>query len=141
MLDSRVVDITRRGILSFDEAYERVLILKRLTGRYANIVEGKMTQLESLSPKHMSLIHLLENEINEYIQEWHRKVRILGGLPRGLWLVHFDAGFGYYCWKYPETKLGYWHTYNEGFENRKKIILEEEFHIEKNERIVVSLNL
>ncbi|MCB0390208.1 MAG: DUF2203 family protein [Bdellovibrionales bacterium] len=141
MSDDQVVDISRRGVLSFDEACERVLVLKRLTVRYAELVERKMTQLESLSESHLELIHDIENEINILIHEWHGKVRRLGGIPKGLWLVDFDAGFGYYCWKFPEAELSYWHTYNEGFDNRKKIIVEDENEFVLVNESIVSLNL
>ena len=75
------------------------------------------------------------------IHEWHGKVRRLGGIRKGLWLVDFDAGFGYYCWKFPEAELSYWHTYNEGFDNRKKIIVEDENEFVLVNESIVSLNL
>ena len=34
---------------------------------------------------------------------------------KGLWLVDFDSGDGYWCWAYPEDDLGYWHSYEGGF--------------------------
>ena len=37
---------------------------------------------------------------------------------KGLWLVDFDSGAGYYCWKYPEPSLDYFHGYEEGFAGR-----------------------
>ena len=140
MREGQLVDITRRGVLDFDEASERVFILKKLTSKYVENVERRMTQLESLSQSQLELIHKLEDEINTYIHEWHRKVRQLGGEPKGLWLVDFDSGFGYYCWKYPEAKLKFWHTYNDGFEGRKKITFEEEINIEQECQNIVFLN-
>jgi hypothetical protein len=121
----QVVDLSRRGVLSLGEACERVLVLKSLTGKYVELVEGKMSRLESLPATQIELICSLENEINKYIHEWHSKVRKLAGIPKGLWLVDFDSGFGYYCWKYPEPKLEFWHDYNLGFESRKRIVFEK----------------
>jgi hypothetical protein len=40
---------------------------------------------------------------------------------KGLWLVDFDNGSGCYCWRYPETGLDYFHTYEEGFRGRMRI--------------------
>ncbi len=37
---------------------------------------------------------------------------------KGVWLVDFDSGGGYYCWKYPETGLNHFHSYDEGFSGR-----------------------
>ncbi len=140
MTDNHVVDLSRRGVLSYDEACERVLVLKCLTVRYAEIVERKMAQLESLPQNQLELIQQVEEEINKYIHEWHCKVRKLGGTPKGLWLVDFDSGFGYYCWKYPEGKLEFWNSYNEGFENRKKITLESELRPVLTSENIVSIS-
>lgn len=139
MDDSRVVDLSRRGVLSYDEACERVLVLRSLTAKYVEKVEKMMTQLESLSQEQIERIQDLEENINTLIHEWHGKVRKLAGVPKGLWLVDFDAGFGYYCWKFPESRLQYWHKYNEGFEARKKITVDNGTSFDTEN--VVSLNL
>jgi len=125
MFEQQVVDLSRTGELTFEEAFERSRILKKLTGKYVEQVEARMSRLESLDSKDLDLILQLEKEVNQLIYEWHSKVRKLAGTPKGLWLVVFDSGFGYYCWKYPENCLEYWHSYAEGYESRKRICLEE----------------
>ena len=77
-----------------------------------------MTHLDNLSEAETEKAKSLEKEIDEKIQLWNQKVERLGGLPRGLWLVDFDAGDGYYCWKYPETEIAFWHGYKSGFMGR-----------------------
>ena len=47
-----------------------------------------------------------------------RQITGLGLEVKGLWLVDFDSGAGYYCWKYPESSLEYFHGYDEGFSGR-----------------------
>jgi len=121
MDEPQLVDLSRRGVLTFEEAESRVRVLKSLTGKYVEQVESKMSRLENLDPKDMDLLLSLEEEVNKLIYEWHSKVRKLAGTPKGLWLVDFDAGFGNYCWKYPESHLEYWHSYSEGFESRRRI--------------------
>ena len=37
----------------------------------------------------------------------------LGIDVKGLWLIDFDNGSGYYCWHYPEEGLQFFHTYEE----------------------------
>ena len=59
-----------------------------------------------------------EAERQEVVREWVEKVSGFGVEVKGLWLVDFDAGAGYYCWKYPETSLDYFHGYDEGFAGR-----------------------
>ena len=46
----------------------------------------------------------------------------LGIVVKGLWLVDFDNGEGYYCWKYPEPAIRHYHGYDEGFAGRMKIV-------------------
>jgi regulator of sirC expression with transglutaminase-like and TPR domain len=59
-----------------------------------------------------------EAERQEVVQGWVEKVSGFGVEVKGLWLVDFDSGAGYYCWKYPETSLDYFHGYDEGFAGR-----------------------
>lgn len=55
------------------------------------------------------------------VQKWATDVMRLGIEVKGLWLVDFDNGSGYYCWKHPEPSLQYFHGYEEGFEGRVKL--------------------
>ena len=36
---------------------------------------------------------------------WTRDMEMLGVVVKGLWLIDFDSGEGYYCWKYPEPAV------------------------------------
>ena len=55
------------------------------------------------------------------VTDWARAVMDLGLEVKGLWLVDFDSGGGYYCWQYPEPALEYFHGYEEGFGGRVKL--------------------
>jgi len=35
--------------------------------------------------------------------------------------VDFDSGAGYYCWKWPEESLSFFHGYQEGFAGRIRL--------------------
>ncbi|HSE65051.1 MAG TPA: tetratricopeptide repeat protein [Thermoanaerobaculia bacterium] len=59
-----------------------------------------------------------EEERQTVVGEWAREILALGAEIKGLWLVDFDSGAGYYCWKYPEASLEYFHGYEEGFAGR-----------------------
>ncbi len=63
----------------------------------------------------------LEERIQQAVQRWAREMEALGLAVKGLWLVDFDSGSGYYCWKWPEERLEYYHTYEEGLEGRIRI--------------------
>ena len=50
-----------------------------------------------------------------------REMEALGLEVKGLWLVDFDSGGGFYCWRWPEPALAHFHTYDEGFDGRTPI--------------------
>ena len=60
-------------------------------------------------------------EVDLAVREWAGAVIALGVEIKGLWLVDFDNGNGYYCWRYPEAGLQYYHSYEEGFAGRIRI--------------------
>jgi len=55
------------------------------------------------------------------ISLWIRQMEALGLDVKGLWLVDFDNGSGYYCWRWPESGLEHFHGYDEGFSARIRI--------------------
>jgi hypothetical protein len=55
------------------------------------------------------------------VQRWAESVMGLGIDVKGIWLVDFDNGSGYYCWQYPEESLQYFHGYEDGFRGRVKL--------------------
>ena len=63
----------------------------------------------------------LDVRIQKSISVWVRAMEALGLDVKGLWLVDFDNGSGYYCWQWPETELAYFHGYEEGFAGRCRI--------------------
>ncbi len=54
----------------------------------------------------------------QIVARWTTEIEALGGEAKGLWLVDFDAGDGYFCWKHPEPTLAHFHGYDEGFAGR-----------------------
>jgi hypothetical protein len=63
----------------------------------------------------------LEAGVQEVVERWARHMEALGAEVKGLWLVDFDNGNGYYCWRWPEPELGYFHGYEDGFSGRTRI--------------------
>lgn len=59
--------------------------------------------------------------LDAIITEWARALNALGVEVKGLWLVDFDNGSGYYCWQYPEEALDFYHSYEDGFGGRMRI--------------------
>ena len=54
------------------------------------------------------------------IERWAREMEALGAEVKGLWLIDFDTGAGYYCWRWPEVDF-FFHGYEEGFAGRVPI--------------------
>jgi len=64
------------------------------------------------------------NDVTAYervVTEWAESILGLGIEVKGLWLIDFDSGGGYYCWRHPEPALEYFHGYDEGFSGRVKL--------------------
>ena len=60
-------------------------------------------------------------ETDAVVQSWAQDLIARGLEIKGLWLVDFDNGSGYYCWRYPEQRLDFYHSYDEGFGGRMRI--------------------
>jgi hypothetical protein len=63
----------------------------------------------------------LDERIQGVVSRWAREIEALGAEVKGVWLVDFDNGSGYYCWRWPEPALEYFHGYEEGFAGRTRI--------------------
>jgi len=63
----------------------------------------------------------LSEALRDVVTGWAEEVRSLGLEAKGLWLVDFDNGEGYYCWSYPESAITHYHGYDDGFAGRISI--------------------
>jgi hypothetical protein len=64
------------------------------------------------------LAESLRERLQGLIESWTRAIQDLGLEAKGLWLVDFDSGDGYWCWVHPEAELSHWHSYEGGFGSR-----------------------
>jgi hypothetical protein len=65
---------------------------------------------------------ILGAELKMVVEAWTLRIREMGLEAKGLWLVDFDNGEGYYCWQHPESSVSHYHGYDEGFSGRMKIV-------------------
>lgn len=72
-------------------------------------------------------IREVEARYEAIVRRWVGKMERLGLVVKGLWLVDFDTGDGYLCWRYPELRIGHYHGYHEGHDGRRPLpqVLEE----------------
>jgi len=123
MDDRAMITINRRGVFSLEEAQQILPVVRRITLEFSAKVDLLIARLETLQLNQTDTICALEKQINELIQSWNEKIRKLGADPKGLWVVDFPCGSGYYCWKHPESDIMYWHSEQDGYPGRKPLDL------------------
>jgi hypothetical protein len=96
-----------KKLFTYEDACALLPEVQRLTG----VAVEQIEQLEEADAEIYQRI----------VEDWAESVMSLGIEVKGLWLVDFDSGGGYYCWKYPEPALEYFHGYEEGFSGRVKL--------------------
>ena len=107
-------------IFSLQQARELLPEVKHLTADAVRQTETLAQQLHGLAeddPDHAALSAALR----DVVETWAEQVRDLGLEAKGIWLVDFDNGDGYYCWCYPEATISHYHGYADGFAGRLKI--------------------
>ena len=104
---------TEKRLFTYAEAKALLPRVQQLTEEAHEKVErllGASTQVPQTREQAQSIVNA-----------WAAEMGSLGLDIKGLWLVDFDNGSGYYCWKHPEPSLDYYHTYEEGFSGRVRI--------------------
>jgi hypothetical protein len=107
-------------IFSLTEAHALLPQVKHLTADAVRRAESLAGQLQGLPDDNPEAISLAAS-LRAVVAEWVEEVRALGLEAKGLWLVDFDNGEGYYCWSYPEPAITHYHGYDEGFAGRIRI--------------------
>lgn len=111
---------SKKKIFTYDEALKIFPRVKEVTTsavKKTTILSAEMLVLPPGSTRRDAL----EQDYSKTAQDWAYNIEALGCEVKGLWLVDFDNGEGYYCWKYPEDRLEYYHDYTAGFSGRMKI--------------------
>ncbi len=118
-----IVAIGSKRTFSHTEAQDLLPLVYKLTEKAHAEVKNKMSQIDAMKNVPQVRLQALEDEVQATIENWQNKIQKLGGIPKGYWLVDFDNGNGYFCWKFPEKVIQYTHGYQEGFTGRKEIPL------------------
>ena len=105
--DNRYSPAVAKKIFTYEQAAELLPEVQRLTGEAVDRVDA-----------------LSEEAAEDYqmvVQGWAEEMLSLGIEVKGLWLIDFDSGSGFYCWQHPEPALQHYHGYEEGFGARVKL--------------------
>ncbi len=113
-------------IITLAEARELFPLVRRITQESFDELVPIKQQLDNMlstDPR----IGVVEKRYERVVKRWVNKMERLGLVVKGLWLVDFDTGDGYLCWKYPELELSYYHDYSSGFAGRRPldVVIEE----------------
>lgn len=109
-----------KRIFSYDEAVNTFPVVRDLTTAAVRQVESLLSSVASrdeLDSRHEEV----EEARERIVRAWAQQISTLGCEVKGVWLVDWDSGDGYYCWRFPEQSLSYFHTYDEGFAGRLPI--------------------
>ena len=105
---------------SLEEASRLLPSVKLVTAeavRETEELSRELRQHGEAHPKH----DVLTEQLDSVVSRWASRLKELQVEAKGLWLVDFDNGAGYYCWRHPEAGLHYYHTYEDGFSGRIRI--------------------
>jgi len=116
----RLLETVRGGRSRSGEASEGDAAERRIfTLGEAKALLPRVRELtEEAAGRYGQLTAEMEIERRDLVAQWAKDLTSLGLEIKGLWLVDFDSGAGYYCWKYPEKDLAHFHSYDEGFSGR-----------------------
>ena len=115
-----MTSLSLRKRFSLREARELLPEVRRVTEpatRSLGVLSERIESLEEGDPRRTQL----EKDYAGRLNEWVEAVTRLGCEVKGVFLVDFDNGEGYYCWKWPETDIEHFHGYEEGFAGRLRI--------------------
>lgn len=111
-----IVFLGKKRRFTLEEARDVLPAVRRVTERAVkSVAAARERREEGVSEE----AH--REALDEIVRLWADQVGKLGGEAKGLWLVDFDNGGGYYCWRWPERQLSHYHGYEEGFSGRTPI--------------------
>lgn len=119
MTDDNIIYLKKPKRFTLTEAKQLLPKVKEITHEARDTIDPLIKKVEAtLDPEeHAQMSAYVQSLVNE----WADQIQKLGVVPKGLWLVDFDSGEGYFCWQHDDEDLLFFHGYNEGYTNRVPI--------------------
>jgi len=108
--------LPEKRIFTYEEAASLLPEVRRITEEAYQEIEA----VESAAPEGAPKADVQAKQ-ETIARSWARSILEMGLEVKALWLVDFDNGSGYYCWRYPESGLQFFHSYQGGFPDRVRI--------------------
>jgi hypothetical protein len=107
---------SEKKVFSYEEAAALLPEVRRLTdAAYRRVADLGAGTAEGMATAEV------QGRIEGIVGGWAQSLIDMGIEVKGLWLIDFDNGSGYYCWRYPEDSLQFYHSYEDGFRGRMRI--------------------
>ncbi len=103
---SNVFHINSRRTFSEEDARSLLPVIRRITEQAARSSSEIQEQLRWV-PREEALYRRLTRQLESIVRTWASKISRLGCGPRGIWLVDFDAGNGWFSWRYGDDDLNF----------------------------------
>lgn len=107
-----------KKLFTFDEARSLIPAVRERTRAALDALSGVDVPADEDAE---AVRERMERAAGEILGAWAKDVEAMGIEVKGPWLVDFDSGAGYWCWKWPEESLDYFHDYETGFSGRVRI--------------------
>lgn len=104
-------------VFTYREALDSFPTIERITELAVRQIEALVSRIRSREELDGRRAEL-EEAYRQIVEAWTMEINRLGCDAKGLWLVDWDSGDGYYCWRYGEATIGHFHGYDEGFAGR-----------------------
>ncbi len=105
-----VIPIHSRRTFTQEEALDLLPVVRRITEKVAEDVAGLQEQIRFV-PHSEPLYQRIYSQIELAFRRWAIKISKLGCEPRGIWLVDFDAGNGWFTWRLGDAGLAFFHSH------------------------------
>lgn len=109
-----------RRTFTYEDALNTFPQVRDLTNAAVRQIEAMLNRVQSRDEMEARKEELRDT-YERIVQAWVAEVSSMGCEVKGLWLVDWDSGDGYYCWRFPEVSISHFHGYDEGFEGRVPI--------------------